>query len=382
MEDSFIIANRTDVGRVREVNEDSMVTFDSPNGRVVAVCDGMGGQAAGDVASKLACDIITDILTNNRFDSPTEAITRACIAANQAIVHKAAQNPSLEGMGATCVMVIIKDGLVYYGWVGDSRIYYITHDSIQQLTRDQSYVQKLVDQGTITAAEAENHPQKNQILNALGVANMTPPELCVAPLTPQPGSIIMLCSDGLSGMVDNHTILSILSHKEFPLQRRADMLVKKANENGGHDNITVQLVEFRKSENKASAGWFSDKKLWIALGCIIVAAIIALAIIFSGESENKNKKASPKPYPTTQTTAPAKKKEKPAESKSTSGQQRQTSQKDGKHTKKTGGKSRVPGDTGKKTGSTTIPNAKDASRNSESESGGNDKSEQYQQFKD
>lgn len=337
MEDSFIIANRTDVGKVREVNEDSMVTFDSPNGRVVAVCDGMGGQAAGDVASKLACDIITDILTNNRFDSPTEAITRACIAANQAIVHKAAQTPSLEGMGATCVMVIIKDGLVYYGWVGDSRIYYITKDSIRQLTRDQSYVQKLVDQGTITAAEAENHPQKNQILNALGVSNMTPPELCVAPLTPQPGSIIMLCSDGLSGMVDNHTILSILSHKELTLQRRADMLVNKANENGGHDNITVQLVEFKKTENKASAGWFSDRKLWMVIGGIIIAAIIALAIIFSGEGENK--KNSPKPYSPPRTTVTDKKKEKPAESKSTSSPQRQPSQRDAKQNKKPSGQS-------------------------------------------
>lgn len=147
MDESFIIANRTDVGRAREVNEDSMVTFDSPNGRVVAVCDGMGGQAAGDVASRLACDIITDILSNNKFSTPTEAITRACLAANQGILHRAAQNPDLEGMGATCVMVIIKDGLVYYGWIGDSRIYYISNGQIRQISRDQSYVQQLVDAG-------------------------------------------------------------------------------------------------------------------------------------------------------------------------------------------------------------------------------------------
>lgn len=283
MDESFIIANRTDVGQLREVNEDSMVTFDSPNGRVIAVCDGMGGQAAGDVASALACDIITDILSNNKFDTPTEAITRACIAANQGIIHKAAQNPNLEGMGATCVMVIIKDGLVYYGWIGDSRIYYISNGNIQQLTRDQSYVQQLVDQGQITAAEAENHPQKNQILNALGLPNMTPPELCTTPLSPAPGSVILLCSDGLSGMVDDATIQSIIANTEQPLQQRADALVAQANANGGTDNITVQLVQFGKpgaaaGAKKSAAGSSAGGSKYIMWGLIVAAVIIAAAL--------------------------------------------------------------------------------------------------------
>ena len=307
MEESYIIANRTDVGKVRSVNEDSMVTFDSPNGRVIAVCDGMGGQAAGDVASKLACDIIADILTNNKFDTPTEAITRACIAANQGIVHKAAQNPNLEGMGATCVMVIIKDGLAYYGWVGDSRIYYISNHSIQQLTRDQSYVQQLVDQGQITAAEAAHHPQKNQILNALGLPSMTPPELCTAPLTPQPGSILLLCSDGLSGMVDDNTILNIVSQKDLSLQKRADTLVDRAIANGGNDNITVQLVQFGKNARSAAAAprkqQTPNMMLWgIILGAVIVAAIVFFCI-FTGKEEKKTEKTGTS---TESTTAPVK----------------------------------------------------------------------------
>ena len=123
--ENYVLANCTDPGKVRDINEDSMVTFDSPNGRVVAVCDGMGGQNAGDVASQLAVTVIQDILTDNTFASPEEAITRSIIAANQAILRRAAQDVSLSGMGATCVMIIIKEGKVYFGSVGDSRIYYI-----------------------------------------------------------------------------------------------------------------------------------------------------------------------------------------------------------------------------------------------------------------
>lgn len=291
MNESFIIANRTDVGRAREHNEDSMVTFDSPNGRVVAVCDGMGGQAAGDLASRLACDIITDILTNNRFKTPTEAITMACMAANKGILHRVSQNPELDGMGATCVMVIIKDGLVYYGWVGDSRIYYIHNGTISQISRDQSYVQQLVDAGQISAAEAENHPQKNEITNALGLETMTPPELCTTPLSPEPGSMLLLCSDGLTGMVDDNTIRSIATDAQYPLQRRVDALVEAANANGGQDNITVQLIEFlpagarRKRapimmRNMSGDSGAASKSRWMVYAAAAIAVIIIAAVVF------------------------------------------------------------------------------------------------------
>lgn len=309
MNDSFIIANRTDVGKVREVNEDCMTTFDSPNGRVVAVCDGMGGQAAGDVASRLACDIITDILSNNKFRTPTEAITRACMAANQGIVHKAAQNPELEGMGATCVLVIIKDGLVYYGWVGDSRIYYITPGSIRQITRDQSYVQQLVDQGVISAEEAEHHPQKNQILNALGLPNMTPPELCAVPLTPEPGSVILLCSDGLSGMIDNQQIERIVSDPNMNLQRKADKLVEQAILHGGSDNITVQLIQFGKAgampKGAKKSLMQNAAAMWALIG---VAAVVVAGFIVWLCLSPKEEPAPVVAQPPVQQTAPATKK--------------------------------------------------------------------------
>ncbi len=294
--DTYIIANRTDVGKERMVNEDSMVTFDSPNGRVIAVCDGMGGQAAGDVASRLACDIITDILENNTFSSPEEAITRAITAANQGILHRTQQNPELEGMGATCVMVIIKDGRVHYGWVGDSRIYYITKSGITQVSRDQSYVQQLVNSGQITREEAEHHPQKNEILNALGLAAMTPPELSPTPIVPEQGSTIMLCSDGLSGMVNDNAMEAIVNNPNLTLQQKADSLVNRANENGGLDNITVQLVEFgnpgrgSKSLMKGMAG-LDMRTIYIALAVVVIVILgIILGMSLSGKDETEKDK--------------------------------------------------------------------------------------------
>lgn len=281
--ENYIIANKTDVGCTRQVNEDSMITFDSPNGRVVAVCDGMGGQAAGDVASQLACNIIRDILENNTFANPLEAITRSMIAANQGILYRTAQQPELEGMGATCVMLIIKDNVVYYGWVGDSRIYYISNHTIRQISRDQSYVQSLVDSGQITAEEAAHHPQKNEITNALGLQGMTPPVLCQMPITPEPGGVFLLCSDGLTGMVDDAQIERTVSKPELSLQEKAEHLVALANRNGGLDNISVQLVEFPRS-GKGGAFVTPQRKggkrnnLWM----LITAAVLVVALAIGG----------------------------------------------------------------------------------------------------
>lgn len=244
---NYILANCSDVGKTRSVNEDSMTTFESPNGRVVVVCDGMGGQNAGDVASKLAIDVIQDILTDNTFSTPEEAISKSIMAANQAILRRAAQNPSLSGMGSTCVMAIIKDDQLYYGSVGDSRMYYIANRMIRQITKDQSYVQTLVDAGEITAEQAEHHANKNEITNALGVDSMTPPVVGKMPVTPEPGSVVLLCSDGLSGMINNNAIQTTVSRNDLTLQDRAELLVKQANDAGGNDNITVQLIEFRSA---------------------------------------------------------------------------------------------------------------------------------------
>jgi len=242
---NYKIAGASDVGVSRQNNEDSMTNFDSGNGYVVAVCDGMGGENGGETASNITVSIIEDIIKNNQFGSPNEAIVSATNAANKAVLRRASMYPALEGMGSTCVMAIINNGKVYYGSIGDSRIYYFDkNNGLIQLTKDQSYVQLLVDSGEITAEEAEQHPRKNEILNAIGLDGMTPAVVCDTPLSPQPGGILLLCSDGLTGMVPDSTIQHVLGRSELSLDDKVKKLISLANEAGGLDNITLQLVEF------------------------------------------------------------------------------------------------------------------------------------------
>ena len=306
---NYIIAGSTDVGRMRQNNEDSMITFECRNGHVVAVCDGMGGENGGETASNLAVAIIQDILTNNPFDTAGQAITTACHAANQGILHRAANSPELAGMGSTCVMAIINNGYIYYGSIGDSRIYYYTPgQGIVQLTKDQSYVQTLVDSGQITPEEAEHHPRKNEIINALGLEEMTPPVLGEQPIPVSQGGIMLLCSDGLSGMVPDITLQQILSRQDWTAQQKCDKLVNLANEAGGLDNITVQIIDctaaaiagprslearaMAASAGKArkSAKKGGGKKSYAWIGILITALMICAAagyIVWDNVSDKK-----------------------------------------------------------------------------------------------
>lgn len=304
--ENYIIAKATDVGIARQVNEDNLNVFDSPNGQVMVVCDGMGGQAAGDVASQLAVTIIEDILTDNTFANPEEAIRRSIMAANQGVLNRTASNPELAGMGSTCVMLIIKDGRVHCGWVGDSRIYYISNHTIRQISHDQSYVQQLVDSGQITKDEAVNHPQKNEITNCIGLPGMTEPETVAVPIMPEPGSIFLLCSDGLSSMVDEARIERVISSSDMSLQEKADRLVEMANEAGGLDNITVELVQFMDNSMVGTYESFdvpshhaprkSNTLLYGLLGAVLIAgASIGTYFLL-------NKKSDPKPEPAIETT--------------------------------------------------------------------------------
>jgi serine/threonine protein phosphatase PrpC len=285
METNFefcLIGKYSDTGRVRKANEDSMDVFDAANMKVFVVCDGMGGHVGGQAASQTAIASIKDFMLNHVFTDPCEAIHNSIIAANEAIIKRTQAQPELNGMGSTCVMLAVtSDGKVYYGHIGDSRIYIVANHQITQLTKDHSFVQTLVDEGKITKDQAEHHPRKNEITNALGIPDMQPPTLCNETIEPEAGNCFVLCSDGLSGMVDDQHIERIVSKHEINIQQRARKLVEMANEAGGKDNITVQLVEFAVSTKKEKTkNKKLNKKMFLAIGLAVTVILVALLMAY------------------------------------------------------------------------------------------------------
>lgn len=265
------VEGETNVGCKRKQNEDWLESFECKNGLVAIVCDGMGGHVGGQVASHLAIDTIKEFVCGNTFNDPNEMIIAACDIANQAILNRTAAEPQLAGMGSTCVMLVVRDGKVYVGSVGDSRVYLVRSKKIIQLTKDQSYVQMLVDMGEITREQAERHPRRNEITNALGLPTMRPATVLDTPIIPEAGDCFLLCSDGLSGMVSDEAIAKIVSSQASMSQReRVSALIKAACDNGGNDNVTCQIVEFSVSphgekKKKGSLLW-----LWILLSVLFV----------------------------------------------------------------------------------------------------------------
>lgn len=274
------VEGNTDVGCKRKANEDWYAHFECQNGLVSVVCDGMGGHVGGAVASHLAVDTIQEFLKHNYFDDPRQAIVDACNAANNAILNRTQAQPELTGMGATCVMLIVRDGKVYIGCIGDSRIYIIRDHKITQLTKDQSYVQLLVDAQEITKEQAEHHPRKNEILNALGLPTMKPATVHEDAIIPSAGDIFLLCSDGLSGMVSDREILKIAGNQTQMTQReRVDTLIQKARANGGLDNITCVIVEFSvtpKTQSGDHRSVFNKNSILR----YVLPSVLALAVVF------------------------------------------------------------------------------------------------------
>jgi PPM family protein phosphatase len=248
---NFEFGNATDVGRVREQNEDYMGYFETINGHVFVVCDGMGGHVGGATASRLAVDSVRNFLENHYFDLPQDALKESIIYANDAVYNKAVENPQLSGMGTTIVLVIIRDDKVFYGHVGDSRLYTHSGNKLCRLTSDHSYVQTLVDQGLITEAEMETHPRRNEILRALGVKSDV--EAWVSPEPAKPGNTdtLLLCTDGLNSMISD-TMIEDTLNESISVQHKALKLIQLANDAGGYDNTTVQLVNFYNVSNKKS----------------------------------------------------------------------------------------------------------------------------------
>ena len=237
------IEGLTDVGCKRPANEDWFDKFECQNGLVAVVCDGMGGARGGREASQSACDVIERCFQEQYASKclPGEEETflkKTLLSANRFVFQKALREEALAGMGTTAVCALVRSGRVYLCHAGDSRAYLYRDGQLAQLTHDHSYVQELVDCGTITVEEAEHHPQKNIITRALGVDYRLEPEFATAQL--HSGDILLLCSDGLTNAVPKEQLEQLLRTGKF--YDLPDLLIRTANENGGPDNITALLL--------------------------------------------------------------------------------------------------------------------------------------------
>lgn len=234
----YSAAALTDRGRKRASNEDAF-GYSVEDG-VFVVCDGMGGAAAGEVASSIAVDEVLAFLSrrNRAIPLPNQAEDAVCTA-NTAIYTRAQRNPRLNGMGTTLVALVVEENHAWVLNVGDSRAYRIRAGKLEQLTFDHSLVEEQVRLGRMTRAEALRSPLRNMITRALGTQTRVTPD-CFQ-FEAQPGDLFLLCSDGLTRELGDNEIQSLLN-VDAPLDERCMRLVTAANKCGGHDNITCLLV--------------------------------------------------------------------------------------------------------------------------------------------
>lgn len=242
---SIQLASKTDVGQVRQANEDSCDTFSLEDGtRLLVVADGMGGHRGGATASRTTVETIAEIFEDSGSARPSEMLARAVEAANARVYTMAQADPELEGMGTTVVAFHLDArGKGTVAHVGDSRAYRYRLGRLDPLTTDHSVVAEMQRRGLLSADEAAAHPRRNEILRSVGVLQEVDVE--VADVEVQPGDRFVLCSDGLSGVVGDDEIAAIVQ-AETP-DDAVDELIRLANERGGPDNITVQILSIPAS---------------------------------------------------------------------------------------------------------------------------------------
>lgn len=247
----MLYSARTDIGLHRSSNQDSFSTLGITDSLTfLLVCDGMGGANGGEEASRIACETATAsirrdldvLLSTSDLDVDKympKILTYAAREANLAVYDRAQEEPALAGMGTTFVGAVIYGDTLYAVNVGDSRLYVISETEATQVTRDHSYVQYLVDLGVMTSSQAETSSKRNIITRAIGTDETVDPDTYTVVLDED--CHILLCSDGLSGMVDRAEIVRIVNG-EGTLDEKTDALLAEANRNGGVDNITVILA--------------------------------------------------------------------------------------------------------------------------------------------
>jgi len=243
------VAARTDVGRVRKGNEDTLHADANTFRGIFIVADGMGGHAAGEVASEMAVEIVTrDLASLNDLETGDAhgRVSDALRDANRAVFERTRKELEKTGMGTTVSALLLSDTHYLIGHVGDSRIYLVRDGQMAQLTRDHSLVQEQVDAGVLTPEQARRHPQSNVITRCVGMADDIDPDILEGEA--RMGDCFLLASDGLTGMVDDRRIQQLLLSRAAPA-RIVDALIYEANNNGGNDNITAIVVRVLPQES-------------------------------------------------------------------------------------------------------------------------------------
>jgi len=237
------VAARSDVGMIRSGNEDSFFAHASKERGLFIVADGMGGHAAGEVASEMAVQIIARELQNLQDvgnSSARNVVATALRDANHAIYERTIAESDKQGMGTTASVLVVSPGRYLIGQVGDSRIYMLRDGALKQLTKDHSYVQEQVDAGFLTPEQARYHPYSNVITRCVGASDDVEPDTYIGEL--RDGDVFLVASDGLTGMVDDRRLQQLLLSRASA-GRLVDALIAEANYRGGLDNITAIVVQ-------------------------------------------------------------------------------------------------------------------------------------------
>jgi serine/threonine protein phosphatase PrpC len=242
------VAARTDIGMIRAGNEDNFYADANPFRGLFIVADGMGGHAAGEVASEMAVQIVTRELAGVRSvkeEGVVDRVAQALRTANQAIFARTLQEVDKQGMGTTASVLLLAGTQYLIGQVGDSRVYLLRDGQLRQITKDHSYVQEQVDAGFLTPEQARYHPYSNVITRCVGASESVEPDVYIGDV--RAGDVFLVASDGLTGMVDDRRLQQLLLSRASP-GRLVDALISEANGRGGLDNITAIVVQVTSLE--------------------------------------------------------------------------------------------------------------------------------------
>ena len=248
------VSARTDTGRLRKGNEDNLYADANQYRGLFIVADGMGGHAAGEVASQMAVDLIASELADLNdlgSDGAGERVKSTLRQANRQVFQRTMREVEKTGMGSTASALLISDTRYLIGHVGDSRIYLVRDGKMRQLTRDHSLVQEQVDAGIITPEQARHHPQSNVITCCIGMSSDIDPDIIQGET--KVGDVFLLASDGLTGMVDDRRLQQLLQSRATP-ERIVNAMIADANNNGGIDNITAIVVKVITADTQFPTG--------------------------------------------------------------------------------------------------------------------------------